>query len=118
MLGRSKPALHAAASERLNTINCCVSKRNSGDEPFTPASRPSVSVAANRVRGCRSRMSRSWYRHSETNSEKAARAREIATILTQFYPVLEVPLKHENTFQLLVAVILSAQCTDAAVNKI
>ncbi|HKY10037.1 MAG TPA: endonuclease III, partial [Candidatus Binatia bacterium] len=28
------------------------------------------------------------------------------------------PLAHENTFQLLIAVILSAQCTDAAVNRV
>jgi len=29
-----------------------------------------------------------------------------------------VPLDHENVFQLLIAVILSAQCTDEAVNKV
>jgi endonuclease III len=67
---------------------------------------------------CRSAMTPSWQRDSETSKQKAARAREIATTLAQTYPVLEVPLTHENNFQLLVAVILSAQCTDAAVNKI
>jgi endonuclease-3 len=34
------------------------------------------------------------------------------------YPGLECPLAHRNTFELLVAVILSAQCTDEAVNKV
>src|SRR3954452_9578266 len=115
MPARSKPVLHAAASGRLNTINCCVSKRNSGNEPFTPESRPSVSVAGNRVGVCRSAMTPSWQRDSETSKQKAARAREIATTLAQTNPVLEVLLTHENNFQLLVAVILSPQCTDAAV---
>ncbi len=38
--------------------------------------------------------------------------------LAQAYPGVECPLAHNNTFELLVAVILSAQCTDAAVNKV
>jgi endonuclease-3 len=38
--------------------------------------------------------------------------------LARAYPAVKVPLDHENTFQLLIAVILSAQCTDAAVNKV
>jgi len=34
------------------------------------------------------------------------------------YPAVECPLTHHNTFELLIAVMLSAQCTDAAVNKV
>ena len=34
------------------------------------------------------------------------------------YADVECPLTHQNTFELLIAVILSAQCTDAAVNKV
>ena len=63
-------------------------------------------------------MSRSRQRNNEPTTQKAARARAIAAVLAQLYPVLEVPLTHENTFELLVAVILSAQCTDAAVNRV
>jgi len=37
--------------------------------------------------------------------------------LAQLYPEVECPLIYRNTFELLIAVILSAQCTDAAVNK-
>ncbi|MGH7783653.1 MAG: endonuclease III [Candidatus Binatia bacterium] len=50
--------------------------------------------------------------------EKTARIRAISAGLAQAYPELEVPLTHENIFQLLIAVILSAQCTDVAVNKV
>ena len=39
-------------------------------------------------------------------------------VLRRAYPELQVPLDYGTTFQLLVAVILSAQCTDVAVNKV
>lgn len=54
----------------------------------------------------------------ETRDEKSARASAIAAHLAQLHPDVECPLTHRNTFELLVAVILSAQCTDAAVNKV
>jgi endonuclease-3 len=50
--------------------------------------------------------------------QKSARASAIAGRLKQAYPDLEAPLNHQNTFELLIAVILSAQCTDEAVNKV
>jgi endonuclease-3 len=58
---------------------------------------------------------RHWKR--ETLTQKCARANTIALRLARTYPELEVPLQHRNTFELLVAVILSAQCTDEAVNR-
>jgi endonuclease-3 len=48
-------------------------------------------------------------------AEKAARIREV---LDALYPAAEIPLDHEDPFQLLVAVVLSAQCTDARVNQV
>lgn len=39
-------------------------------------------------------------------------------ILDQYFPTVDIPLHHDNPFQLLVAVILSAQCTDARVNLV
>ncbi|HEX6439216.1 MAG TPA: endonuclease III [Candidatus Binatia bacterium] len=57
-------------------------------------------------------------RARENLKEKIARTGVIATGLRQAYPELRVPLDYGTTFQLLVAVILSAQCTDAAVNKV
>ncbi len=54
----------------------------------------------------------------ETPATARARARKIAAVLRQRYPQARVPLRHENAFQLLVATILSAQCTDARVNQV
>lgn len=34
---------------------------------------------------------------------------KVSTILKELFPVVEIPLKHETPFQLLVAVLLSAQ---------
>jgi endonuclease-3 len=57
-------------------------------------------------------------RKRETFAEKSARVNAIAKRLTLVYPAVECPLTHQNTFELLIAVMLSAQCTDAAVNKV
>ena len=38
--------------------------------------------------------------------------------LEELYPEVETALRHENPLQLLVATILSAQCTDARVNQV
>jgi endonuclease III len=54
----------------------------------------------------------------ETQAAKSQRAIALAEHLARLYPTVECPLTHDNTFELLVAVILSAQCTDAAVNKV
>ncbi|GAB6100699.1 endonuclease III [Halanaerocella petrolearia] len=43
---------------------------------------------------------------------------EILEILEDTYPAPETELKYENPFQLLIAVILSAQTTDKQVNKV
>ena len=45
------------------------------------------------------------------------RAKIILKILNQIYPKTPIPLKHKNTFTLLVSVALSAQTTDINVNK-
>src|SRR5512144_2890075 len=50
--------------------------------------------------------------------DRATRAQKIQTILDELYPMPGIPLAHETPFQLLVAVILSAQCTDARVNMV
>ncbi|PKL86859.1 MAG: endonuclease III [Ignavibacteriae bacterium HGW-Ignavibacteriae-1] len=51
-----------------------------------------------------------------TLSAKKARIADIISILSQIYPDVKIQLEHENPFELLVATILSAQCTDARVN--
>jgi len=46
------------------------------------------------------------------------RVREILKRLDQRYPAATCALLHKNAWELLVATILSAQCTDATVNKV
>lgn len=46
------------------------------------------------------------------------RVRKILEGLDRAYPNATCALRHENAFQLLVATILSAQCTDARVNQV
>ena len=38
--------------------------------------------------------------------------------LNKLYPNAECELRHKNNFELLIAVVLSAQTTDASVNKV
>jgi endonuclease III len=49
---------------------------------------------------------------------KPDRVAEILKILHETYPSVECALVHANPFQLLVATILSAQCTDVRVNMV
>ncbi len=50
--------------------------------------------------------------------DTAARAREIFARLAPLYPDLAPALTHKNAYQLLVATVLAAQCTDARVNTV
>ena len=50
--------------------------------------------------------------------KKAERAKKIGEILDRIYPQPPIPLEHRDPFTLLVAVVLSAQTTDARVNMI
>lgn len=49
---------------------------------------------------------------------KAERAAHIASRLEELFPETPIPLDHKDPYTLLVAVLLSAQCTDERVNKI
>ena len=42
----------------------------------------------------------------------------VHSTLNKLYPIIPIPLHHENIFELLIAVLLSAQCTDERVNKV
>ena len=50
--------------------------------------------------------------------KRADKARKIRRILDDVYPEVKVFLEHGDPFTLLVAVVLSAQCTDVKVNQI
>jgi len=49
---------------------------------------------------------------------KSERAAAIFAALERLYPVAPVPLLHTDAYTLLVAVLLSAQCTDVRVNQV
>ena len=49
---------------------------------------------------------------------KAEKVKYIITELEGLYPVMDVPLDHKDPYTLLIAVLLSAQCTDKRVNLI
>ena len=49
---------------------------------------------------------------------KSERAKIIKKILDKKYPTIPIPLNHKDNFTLLIAVLLSAQCTDERVNQI
>jgi endonuclease-3 len=49
---------------------------------------------------------------------KKERAEFILKRLNELYPETPIPLDHRNNFELLVAVLLSAQCTDIRVNQV
>jgi endonuclease-3 len=53
----------------------------------------------------------------ESLAEKKVRARAIYRILTKSYPNVRCELNYKTPFQLLVATVLSAQCTDKRVNQ-
>jgi len=52
----------------------------------------------------------------ETTEELTKRTREIIRKLKRAYPGAKCSLNHSNAFELLIATILSAQCTDDRVN--
>jgi endonuclease-3 len=52
----------------------------------------------------------------ESLAAKKLRTQQIVGILKQTYPDAKCSLTHNSAFQLLIATILSAQCTDARVN--
>ena len=49
---------------------------------------------------------------------KSERVNLVMNELSRLYPETPIPLNHKNEFTLLIAVLLSAQCTDERVNKV
>jgi endonuclease-3 len=50
--------------------------------------------------------------------KRAEKARRIQEVLDELYPEMEIPLRHGDPYTLLIAVVLSAQCTDERVNAV
>jgi endonuclease III len=54
----------------------------------------------------------------KTSAERQARVKKILAALDRMYPNASCALHHSNAWELLVATILSAQCTDKRVNEV
>ena len=50
--------------------------------------------------------------------KRIEKAQEVSKILNRIYKKVPIPLSHKNKFELVVAVLLSAQCTDKRVNQV
>jgi endonuclease-3 len=50
--------------------------------------------------------------------KKTERAEIVLRVLGELYPEPPIPLEHKDTYSLLIAVLLSAQCTDKMVNRV
>lgn len=73
-----------------------------------PKSRPSESK--------KKPASKSSARKKRGGKDRSKQAADVAGILAETYPAAECALHHKNPYELTVATILSAQCTDARVN--
>ena len=49
---------------------------------------------------------------------KSDKVNYVINELERLYPTTPIPLQHKDPYTLLIAVLLSAQCTDERVNKI
>lgn len=54
----------------------------------------------------------------ESQQKKSKRVKKIIDLLRQYYPDVQCELNFSNPLELLIATILSAQCTDKRVNKV
>ena len=59
-------------------------------------------------------MKKTWYNNVMKNAEK----KQALALLEELYPDAKPALEYTTAYELLVAVILSAQCTDERVNKV
>lgn len=57
-------------------------------------------------------------RTKSPSPDPSLQAKRVVSSLTKLYPVVKCALDHRNPFELLVATILSAQCTDVRVNLV
>ena len=56
--------------------------------------------------------------HQKNLMNKKEKVQFVINQLENLYPKTPIPLNHKDTYTLLIAVLLSAQCTDERVNKI
>ncbi|HYM13209.1 MAG TPA: endonuclease III [Bryobacterales bacterium] len=87
--------------------------------PRAAAKKPTkLRPAAKRRPAARPRTARSRIARPRTAAERKARVQQILRRLDEAYPDVRCALQHRDAWQLLVATILSAQCTDKRVNMV
>lgn len=59
-----------------------------------------------------------FYSSNLVKMTKKERATFVINTLKEYYPEIPIPLDHKDAYTLLIAVLLSAQCTDVRVNQI
>jgi endonuclease-3 len=59
-----------------------------------------------------------FYTSNLVKMTKKERATFVINTLKEYYPEIPIPLDHKDAYTLLIAVLLSAQCTDVRVNQI
>lgn len=80
--------------------------------PRSGRSRQSAAAGTRRSAPAKARKPR------ETPEQRAARAASLLATLRELYPDANCALRHGSAYELLVATILSAQCTDERVNRV
>lgn len=80
--------------------------------------RPGLRVGGGTAVGIGKRVGTARGARAESLSARRRRVARILEVLERRYPQVRVPLHHRDPFQLLVATVLSAQCTDAMVNRV
>jgi endonuclease-3 len=88
------------------------------DAPSTDGSDATEAAVAPAPSGAAADPARSGPEATDLPRDRRARAARILELLDRYVPAPAIPLDHGDAFQLLVAVILSAQCTDARVNMV
>lgn len=89
-------------------------KKAAANKKATAKKKPTARKAAARQSG---RSAAAKGLSEAERDERKKRARAVIRKLKQLFPVAECALHHESAYQLLVATILSAQCTDERVNQ-
>lgn len=100
---------------RITSIRAMSQQQTTPSKPANPVSADSSSgVAVKKATPSK------WQRVVAAAVDQAQldKALKIVQQLQQLYPNPPIPLDHSNTFQLLVAVMLSAQTTDLKVNQV
>lgn len=110
MRSRSKPSMRQSGASASKPIALGVH----GKTGRGPGARQAAGRPGGAAQGARPRLPSI----RESAAKRKARAQRILARLEVAYPTADCALRHENAYQLLVAVVLSAQCTDERVNQV